>query len=275
MNNRPSDDNPPTMIIPKGTEIKVDTHGQLSIRAPGNLVIQNSGSYGTIESLTGSIRIEPNVEVEAVSVQCGETCYVQGSLTAWNVTARCLHLEDSAKVHIVLQQAERLEVGKEARLVGNFGSEKELFYLFSRFAQQVRSLPFYTGRRLKGDGEGQPPRQLPADSRQAEEAADSLKLLADTEAAMSQDLPDPLFFALVLLEREVARPSLEPETQRILNEVVKLLKERDVETLKHTYRTLFGRIARPSDEVKRAQELLAGHYGASAPRASQRPRAQV
>jgi hypothetical protein len=35
----------PTMIIPKGTQIEVDQHGQLSIRTPGNLVIQNSGIY--------------------------------------------------------------------------------------------------------------------------------------------------------------------------------------------------------------------------------------
>ena len=43
------------MIIPAGTELKVDVHGQLSIRTPGNLVIQNSGNFGVIESLGGSI----------------------------------------------------------------------------------------------------------------------------------------------------------------------------------------------------------------------------
>ena len=40
----------PTMIIPSGTEIAVNEHGQLSIRTPGNLVIQNSGVYSVIES---------------------------------------------------------------------------------------------------------------------------------------------------------------------------------------------------------------------------------
>ena len=38
----------PTMIIPRGTEIRVNTHGQLSIKTPGNLVIQNSGVYSEI-----------------------------------------------------------------------------------------------------------------------------------------------------------------------------------------------------------------------------------
>ena len=51
--------NAPTMIIPSGTQIQVDGGGQLSIRTPGNLVIQNSGSYGSLESVSGSIRIEP------------------------------------------------------------------------------------------------------------------------------------------------------------------------------------------------------------------------
>ncbi|HMB51819.1 MAG TPA: hypothetical protein VKU40_00795, partial [Thermoanaerobaculia bacterium] len=123
----PKPENPesaaPTMIVPRGTEIEVDAHGQLSVRAPGNLVIQNSGSYGTLESRAGSIRIDHGVEVEAVSVNCAGDCFVQGSLTAWKVTARTLHLEETATANIVLQETERLEVGRDARLVGNFDSE--------------------------------------------------------------------------------------------------------------------------------------------------------
>ena len=56
----------PTMIIPRGTEIKIDGHGQLSIRSPGNLVLQNSGSYGSLESVAGSIRIERDWETVKV-----------------------------------------------------------------------------------------------------------------------------------------------------------------------------------------------------------------
>ena len=58
----------PTMIIPNGTDISVNEHGQLSIRTPGNLVIQNSGVYSVIESESGSVRIDPDVQVEAISV---------------------------------------------------------------------------------------------------------------------------------------------------------------------------------------------------------------
>src|SRR5438445_577527 len=78
----------PTMIIPRGTEIKVNANGQLSIKTPGNLVIQNSGTYSDIESTNGSIRIEENVTVEAVSIRAGQACFIQGTLTAWRVHAK-------------------------------------------------------------------------------------------------------------------------------------------------------------------------------------------
>ena len=47
----------PTMIVPRGTEIRVNQHGQLSIKTPGNLVIQNSGLYSELESTNGSIHL--------------------------------------------------------------------------------------------------------------------------------------------------------------------------------------------------------------------------
>ena len=72
----------PTMIIPQGTEIKINANGQLSIKTPGNLVIQNSGNYSELESTNGSIRIEDNVSVEAVSVRAAQACFIQGTLTA-------------------------------------------------------------------------------------------------------------------------------------------------------------------------------------------------
>src|SRR2546423_814218 len=87
----------PTLIIPHGLRIEIDPEGQLSIHAPGNLVVQSSGKYGVLESMGGSIRIDRGVEVEAITVRCPETCYVQGFLTAWKVNARSLHLEESAR----------------------------------------------------------------------------------------------------------------------------------------------------------------------------------
>lgn len=277
----------PTMIIPRGTKIEIDPHGQLSVQAPGNLVIQNSGAYGTIESLGGSIRIDRNVEVEAVSVRCADACYVQGSLTAWKVSARSLQVEDTAQAQIVLQETERLEIGREARVVGNFESEKELFLLFSRFARQVRSLPFYFERKAppelpggaredKGDEEEirEAPRARPRTVESWEVEPDEAAPAAEEEergepprSRPRQDLPEPLFFALVLLERDAGRRGYGPTSQRVLEELIKLLQERDVETLRHTYRTLFGRILEPRDDVRRAHELIASFYGTGESRA--------
>lgn len=232
----------PTLVIPQGTRIEVDPSGQLSIRAPGNLVIQNSGRYGTLESATGSIRIERGVEVEVVHLSCPETCYVQGSLVAWKVTARTLHLDDTARVHVVLQETGRLEVGRGARLVGNFASEGELFHLFARFAHQVRTLPFTLERRALREAEPLPP---------PGEGGPSLA-----------ELPEPLLFALVLVERELEMNLHGPVAQRALGEVLKLLQGHDLETLRHTHRLLFGRVPEPKADVERARELVGEYFAA-------------
>src|SRR6184192_1203999 len=131
----------PTMIIPRGTEIRVNPQGQLSIKTPGNLVIQNSGNYSELESTNGSIRIEENVTVEAVSIRAAQACFIQGTVTAWKVHARRIALEDRAKAFIMLQESETLELSKSARLVGNFANEKELFLMMGKFTSQLKELP--------------------------------------------------------------------------------------------------------------------------------------
>lgn len=285
----------PTMIIPSGTDIHVDVHGQLSIRTPGNLVIQDSGSFATLESVNGSIRIESDAQVEAVTVQCAETCYVEGSLTAWRVKAQSIQLEQEAKANIVFQEADRLEVGQNARLVGNFSTEKELFLLFSRFANELRSLPLFAERKKVPGGaevdEDQSAERLLADvasvspeiiesgakdaTRTVVPASESrietaVPVVEESVAAgepvvndtlrSDEPLPDPLFYSLVILEREYTRPSYGPTAQRAIEEIVKLLRDRDLETLGLTYQTLFGRIVEPGRDVQRVYELLARHF---------------
>lgn len=290
MSRNASEEAAPTMIIPRGTRIEVDAHGQLSIHAPGNLVIQNSGAYGTIESLGGSIRIDHNVEVEAVSVRCADACFVQGSLTAWKVEAKALQVEETAQAQVVLQETESLQIGRDARVVGNFGSEKELFLLFSRFAQQVRSLPFYFDRKAQPPGEiaaGQEevedaevetweaeededaPRPVEAAGEEPDEAAEPEVVAEEADEIEEEeaprprrpDLPEPLFFAQVLLERDAGREGYGPTSQRVLEELIKLLQNRDVDTLRHTWRTLFGRILEPREDVRRARDLIGDYYG--------------
>ncbi len=255
------------MIVPKGTDIQVDLHGQLSIRTPGNLVIQNSGHYGTIESVNGSIRIERQADVEAVNVRCGDVCVVEGNLTAWKVTAAAIHLQDGAQANIVLQETQALDVGRNARLVGNFESEKELLGLFSRFADQLRSIPMFTER--EPELIDTPPEEVDAEivieATLDEAAAPAGPVGPGTDAPRrSDELPEPLFFALVLLEREFGLSSYGPTSQRAIEELIKLLRDRDLETLHMTFQTLFGRVVEPGRDVDRAQELvrsfLKGHF---------------
>lgn len=243
----------PTMIIPRGLRIEIDPEGQLSIHAPGNLVVQNSGKYGVLESLGGSIRIDRGVEVEAITVRCPETCYVQGFLTAWKVNARSLHLEESARAHVVLQETERLEIGRDARLVGNFTSERELVGLFSRFANQVRALPFRFERKSAAP-------ELPEAPKPEEKIVHGAQFPPPPPEPSPAELPEPLLFALILLERESERQIHPGASQRALDELMKLLQEQDLETLSLTYKTLFGRIAEPREDVKKAQELVRQHF---------------
>ncbi|HEV2846955.1 MAG TPA: hypothetical protein VG477_19015 [Thermoanaerobaculia bacterium] len=251
MSRAPVEEAAPTMIIPRGIRIEIDPDGQLSIHAPGNLVVQNSGKYGTLESLGGSIRIDRGVEVEAITVRCPETCYVQGFLTAWKVNARTLHLEESARAHVVLQETERLEIGRDARLVGSFSSEKELVGLFSRFASQVRSLPFLFEKRAPQTSLPEPPQ---------EKIVQGSQFPAAPPEPSPAELPEPLLFALLLLERETERRIHPASSQRAIDEMVKLLQQQDLETLGLTYKTLFGRVAEPREDVQRAHELVRQHF---------------
>lgn len=248
----------PTLIIPRGTRIEFDAEGQLSIHAPGNVVVQNSGKYGTLESLGGSIRIDRGVEVEAATVRCVETCYVQGFLTAWKVSARSLHLEDGARAHVVLQETQKLEIGKDARLVGNFSSEKELMGLFSRFAHQMRTLPFFE-RRSPQQGLPKPLDDTIIVQAQPVKEPAAAAPPPPPEAAF-EDLPEPLLFAMVLLERESEARLHPTASQRAIDQLHKLLQQQDLETLRATYRTLFGRISEPRADAQRARELVAEYF---------------
>lgn len=254
MSRSTAEDVAPTMIIPRGLKIEVNPEGELSIHAPGNLVVQNSGKYGTLESMGGSIRIDRGVEVEAVTIRCPETCYVQGFLTAWKVNARSLQLEESARAHVVLQETERLEIGRDARLVGNFSSEKELLGLFSRFANQVRSLPFLFEKK------GAAPELPEGPPLPEEKVVQGTQFPPPPPEPSPAELPEPLLFSLLLLERESERHIHPAASQRALDEIVKLLREQDLETLGLTYKTLFKRIAEPREDVQRAFELVREHY---------------
>lgn len=237
----------PTMIIPRGTEIRVNTHGQLSIKTPGNLVIQNSGVYSEIESTNGSIRIEENVTVEAVSIRAGQACFIQGTLTAWKVHAKRITLEDRARAFIMLQESEHLELAKSARLVGNFANEKELFFMMGKFSPQLKELPGAMDM-------GQPQR--------GEIAEGGVRPTTMKVPAVTPPPPeDDLRAAQTLLERELVRPDLVPAEGEALREVLFGLREKNTARVGMIWREAFAEVRTPTDGIRLAHDYLERYFG--------------
>ena len=236
----------PTMIIPRGTEIRVNQHGQLSIKTPGNLVIQNSGIYSEIESTNGSIRIEENVTVEAVSIRAGQACFIQGTLTAWRVHAKRIALEDRARAFIMLQESEHLELAKSARLVGNFANEKELFFMMGKFSPQLKELPGTV------DMSGTQPGLAREISSDRPTTAKIPAMSMQTAASMDEHLR----LAQTLLEREVARPDLTGAEADALREVLFGLRERNLQRVSLIWRDAFAEVKARSENLRQAQEHL-------------------
>jgi hypothetical protein len=239
----------PTMIIPRGTEIRVNASGQLSIKTPGNLVIQNSGTYSEIESTNGSIRIEENVNVEAVSIRAGQACFIQGTLTAWRVHAKRITLEEHAKAFIMLQESEHLEMARNARLVGNFSNEKELFFMMGKFSPQLKELP--------GSMDISSPATL-------ERPAPAAWIAAASQPAPPQPSRDEggehLRLAQSLLEREIGRTDLAPSEAEALREVLYALRERNVTRVGGIFRGAFAEVKAQSEGVRQAYDHLDRYF---------------
>jgi len=234
----------PTMIIPRGTEIKVNANGQLSIKTPGNLVIQNSGTYSDIESTNGSIRIEENVTVEAVSIRAGQACFIQGTLTAWRVHAKRITLEERARAFIMLQESEHLEMARNARLVGNFSNEKELFFMMGKFSPQLKELP--------GSVDLSSPATI--------ETRPAAAWIPASTPPQRDDSGEHLRVAQSLLEREIGRTDLAPAEAEALREVLYALRERNVTRVGGIYRGAFSELKTQSEGVRQAYEHLAKYF---------------
>ena len=245
----------PTMIIPHGTDVTVNEQGQLSIRTPGNLVIQNSGVYSVIESGSGSVRIDPEVQVEAISVEAADSCFVAGELTAWRVHADKIILEKGAQANIMLQESRTLELDRNARLVGNFASEKELYLMLGRFSRQLRDLPegiFAADRR-------EPlPAAEPALS--AQTASTTKRATAAKKPVEPQQREEMLSLIKVIVERELAGKSGEAG-RPALEELLGIVRSGNTDALGESYVALIGSVNQPSSDLTKAKAMLDRFYG--------------
>jgi len=246
------------MIIPNGTDISVNENGQLAIRTPGNLVIQNSGVYSLIESGNGSVRIDPDVKVEAVSVQAADSCFVAGQLTAWRVRAQTITLEKGAQANIMLQESESLELDRNARLVGNFASEKELYLMLGRFSRELRDLPngVFAGDRADA--------KIPADT-SAEASSEEAFVSPDGEGEpppqQRQEQSEVLSLVRVILEREIGRVGAKGIGREPLEKLLELVRLKDIDKLGEGYRYLISQVENSTEELDRAQEIIAKMVG--------------
>jgi len=254
----------PTMIIPNGTDISVNENGQLAIRTPGNLVIQNSGVYSLIESGNGSVRIDPDVKVEAVSVQAADSCFVAGELTAWRVRAQTITLEKGARANIMLQESESLELDRNARLVGNFASEKELYLMLGRFSRELRNLPNGV---FAGD---QTDAKIPAETSpgtSSEAPSEGTFVSPDGEGEPPpqerQEQSEVLSLVRVILEREIGRVGAKGIGREPLEKLLGLVRSKDIDKLREGYRYLISQVENSTEELERAQEIIAKMVGES------------
>ena len=179
-------------------------------------------------------------------------------------------------------------MGRNARLVGNFRSEKELFELFSRFAGNVRALPPFAGEApppaprtveaevqppgfAEGNGgaaaaaaaAGEPFRlddELDEDEEDEPAASDGES--PDARALPPAELPDALSLALLLLEQENAAGISAASGRRSLAQLLRLLRDGEVDTLRHTYKTLFARLGGGGEPVRRARKAVGGFFDA-------------
>jgi len=260
--------NYPTMIIPNGTEITVNEQGQLSIRTPGNLVIQNAGQYSIIESISGSVRIDPDVKVEAVSIQAADSCFVAGELTAWRVKARTITLEKGAQANIMLQESEGLELDRNARLVGNFASEKELYLTLGRFSRQLRQLPDVlspgaVAERIDSRSAAPgPPGPSPAAPAAAPAAAPREEPIISPDGedepgfAERQNRQEILSLVRVILERELGRASLGEAGRGAVERLLEMVRSNDLEGLGSSYSYLLSQIEPSSDGLDNVRDML-------------------
>jgi hypothetical protein len=236
------------MIIPNGTEVTVNDKGQLSIRTPGNLVIQNSGVYSVIESGNGSVRIDPEVKVEAVSIQAADSCFVAGELTAWRVRARSITLEGGAQANIMLQESETLELDRNSRLVGNFASEKELYLMLGRFSRQLRELPDNLNRRERDEA------RIAGESTRSPGIEASTTNSATTASRQNRD--EILASARVILERELGAPNLSETSRGALEKLLEMVRDGTLETFNDGLDYQLSQVESPSDELEKAALLL-------------------
>jgi hypothetical protein len=113
-----------------------------------------------------------------------------------------------------------------------------------------------------GDGAGaRPASDSSQDGPAGSESSTESRGTSAAVSTLQAELPDSLFFALVLLEREFEKPAGGPTHHRIVGELARLLREREIETLRRTHEALWAQLPHVGDDLRRVRELIVDHFG--------------
>jgi hypothetical protein len=158
----------------------------------------------------------------------------------------------------MLQESESLELDRNARLVGNFSSEKELYLMLGRFSRELRDLP---NGIFAGDEAGA---RIPARMTEVGAAAAPSEepfVAPDGEGEPTpqrrQEQSEVISLVRVILEREIGRAGPEGSGREALERLLELIRSNDLEKLGEEYRYLISQVEAPTEELERAREILA------------------
>ena len=154
--------------------------------------------------------------------------------------------------------AARTELDRDARLVGNFASEKELYLMLGRFSRELRDLPngIFAGEEASS--------RIPArtaDQKIAPPPSNEPFVAPDGEGEPTpqrrQEQSEVISLVRVILEREIGRAGSEGGGRDALERLLELVRANDLEKLGEEYRYLISQVQNPTEELERAREILA------------------
>jgi hypothetical protein len=147
-------------------------------------------------------------------------------------------------------------------LVGNFASEKELYLMLGRFSRELRELP---NGLFSGEGaSGRIPAEVPPDAGPTvppEEPFVAPDGEGEPAPERRQEQSEVLSLVRVILEREIGRVGAKGAGREPLEKLLELVRGNDLDELGERYRYLISQVESPTEELERAQKIIAKMFG--------------
>jgi hypothetical protein len=154
----------------------------------------------------------------------------------------------------MLQESESLDLDRNARLVGNFASEKELYLMLGRFSRELRDLP--TGVFANDDAAARIAPGQEANDGETDRPAVQTEAKPEPSPTRRQEESEVISLVRVILEREIARVGPAGAGKEPLEKLLDLIRTKNREQLRESYRYLISQVESPTEELERAREIL-------------------